>query len=395
MSKLPVTIFTGFLGSGKTTLLTSLLATERGQRFAIVVNEFGEVSVDDRLLQQAGGEHMAHIFPLTKGLIAYAGDDFLATMLAISSNAHLFDHVLVETSGLAVPTAVIAALHMPDLQERFLHDATLTIVDTPLLLAGVYDAGTTCPAPHANIAAADVFQQQLMCADVVVLNKIDQCAEDDLLRAESMLRTRASAIRFVEFAWHACLDARVVLGLHLNEFRAAVPGLGASGVSPGPLQGAAHTHSGLDTHEHGLLTHEHMHEEDPGWLSFVLRSQVAQQPQALQEALRRITTQEPVLRVKGFAHMPHISGHMLVQGVRDRITCVHEHAAPTAQDTPHDTPQPYSHTTPHQDTPHPHDHSHAHPHSHGTMAELVFIGYHLDRNAVTVALCQQTGTTWY
>src|SRR3989441_11064564 len=155
---LPVTIFTGFLGSGKTTLLASLLAAERDSRFAVVVNEFGEVSVDDVLLQQTPGAHRASVFKLTRGLIAYVGDDFLATMRAISDAARLFDHVLVETSGLAVPTAVLEALHSPALQERFIHDATLAIVDTPLLLAGVYDAGEP---QHAAAAASEVFQQQL------------------------------------------------------------------------------------------------------------------------------------------------------------------------------------------------------------------------------------------
>ena len=87
MPALPVTIFTGFLGSGKTTLLASLLAAERDSRFAIVVNEFGEVSVDDVLLQQAHGAHRASVFKLTRGLIAYAGDDFVATMRAISASS--------------------------------------------------------------------------------------------------------------------------------------------------------------------------------------------------------------------------------------------------------------------------------------------------------------------
>src|SRR2546430_15893179 len=108
---LPVTIFTGFLGSGKTTLLASLLAAEREQRFAMVVNEFGEVSVDDVLLQRSLDAHHASVFKLTRGLLAYAGDDFISTMLAISADARRFDHVLVETSGLAVPTAALEALH--------------------------------------------------------------------------------------------------------------------------------------------------------------------------------------------------------------------------------------------------------------------------------------------
>ena len=372
MPALPVTIFTGFLGSGKTTLLASLLAAERDTRFAIVVNEFGEVSVDDVLLQQARGTHRASVFTLTQGLIAYAGDDFIATMRAISDDARLFDHVLVETSGLAVPTAVLEALHSPALQERFIHDATLAIVDTPLLLAGVYDANGSQPDADASTAASEVFQQQLMCADVVVLNKIDPCLEDELLRAEAAIRARASDVRFVELAWQARLDARLVLGLHLNEFRAQVssPGLPAS--TAGQAHSDGHAHSGLSTHEHGLLTHEHVHAEDPGWLSFVLRSQTSQTPDTLHRALDLITAQEPVLRVKGFAHVRDAAGHLLVQGVRTRIACT--------LDTTNSVP---------------HDHSHHHAHAASTMAELVFIGYHLNRDVVVAKLSEHTGTAWF
>jgi len=374
--KLPVTIFTGFLGSGKTTLLSSLLASEREQRFAIVVNEFGEVSVDDLLLS-AHHTHTTRIFKVLKSLIAYAGDDFLETMEAISQEAQHFDHVLIETSGLAVPTAVIEALQRAPLQERFLHDATLTIVDTPLFLAGLYEGGATAQGTSSE-AATVVFQQQLQCADVVVLNKIDQCNEDDLLRAETAIRTRAADIRFVELAWQARLDPRLVLGLHLNESRAQVPTTGLPSPAGSHLHGDGHSHSGLAAHEHGLLTHEHMHAEDPGWLSFVLRSTAAQVPAVLQHALGVITAQAPVLRVKGFAHVPDTSGHLVVQGVRTRIECTMETPAPT----------PHHHT-------HDHAHGHAHAHTHDTMAELVFIGYHLNREAVITALHEQTGTTWY
>jgi cobalamin biosynthesis protein CobW len=365
---LPVTIFTGFLGSGKTTLLASLLAAERDSRFAIVVNEFGEVSVDDVLLRQAHGA----VFKLTRGLIAYAGDDFLATMRAISDDARLFDHVLVETSGLAVPTAVLEALHSPALQERFIHDATLAIVDTPLLLAGVYDVSGSQPGAPAGAAAAEVFQQQLMCADVAVLNKIDQHTEDELLRAEAAIRTRASDVRFVELAWQARLDARLVLGLHLNEFRAQVPSPGMPATAAGQAHGGEHAHSGLGAHEHGLLTHEHVHAEDPGWLSFVLRSQTPQTPATLHKALDVITAQAPVLRVKGFAHVRDATGPLLVQGVRTRIACTME-----------TTGQPQ------------HDGQHRHTHAPSTMAELVFIGYHLNRDMVVAKLSEHTGTKWY
>ena len=360
MPKLPMTIFTGFLGSGKTTLLASLLAVEREQRFAIVVNEFGDVAVDDLLLQRSLDAHRARVFTLSRGLIAYADDDFVSTMHAISEAAWRFDHVLIETSGLAIPTAALEALHSATLQEHFVHDATLTIVDTPLLLAGVYETGRLPSAASDRAAAIEVFQQQLLCADV----------------------------RFVELAWHARLDARLVLGLHLNEFRAQVPG-----AARGQTHGDGHAHSGLGPHEHGLMTHEHVHEEDPGWLSFVLRSQTAQVPDTLHKALDVIATHEPVLRVKGFAHVGHAAGPLLVQGVRRRIACTLETTEQAFKDSKfyHIKDETHAGSGP------PYGHTPLHSHTHGTitMAELVFIGYHLDRERVVAQLRQHTGTAWY
>jgi cobalamin biosynthesis protein CobW len=379
-SPIPVTVFTGFLGSGKTTLLSSLIEDERERRFAIVVNEFGEVSVDDVLLQQALGDTFARVFRLTRGLIAYAGDDFLDTMLAIGAEARLFDHVLIETSGLAVPTAVIEALHTPALQAHFIHDATLAIVDTPLLLAGTYGAvGHQAESGH-GAAATEVFHQQLRCADVVVLNKIDQIHDDELLRAEEAVRQRAPDVRFVELAWKARLDARLVLGLHLNEMRGHAHGLGMPAHTDVPGQVDGHEHSGLGTHMHGIMTHEHLHEEDPGWLSFALRSDTPQDAEILYDALYLITEQEPVLRVKGFAHLQSETGHLLVQGVRTRISCTMDKNVTSHHHHHHES----EHAAPH-----------AHPHDHHTRAELVFIGYHLDRAVVAAKLSQHTGTAWH
>jgi cobalamin biosynthesis protein CobW len=241
-----------------------------------------------------------------------------------------------------------------------------------LLLAGVYNTGGSEHDAPAGAAASEVFQQQLMCADVVVLNKIDQCTEDELLQAEDAIRTRASEVRFVELAWQARLDARLVLGLHLNEFRAQVPTPGMPSTMAAHAHGDGHAHSGLGAHEHGLLTHEHVHAEDPGWLSFVLRSQTPQTPDTLHKALDIITAQEPVLRVKGFAHVRDAVGHLLVQGVRTRIACTMDTVGPAQ-----------------------HDSQHQHTHTPGAMAELVFIGYHLNRDLIVAKLSEHTGTVWY
>ena len=115
-----------------------------------------------------------------------------------------------------------------------------------------------------------------------------------------------------------------------------------------------------------------MHAEDPGWLSFVLRSQTSQTPDTLHKALDLIAAQEPVLRVKGFAQVRDAAGHLLVQGVRTRIACTRETADPSQHDSPHH-----------------------HPLAPSPMAELVFIGYHLNRALVVAKLSEHTGTAWY
>lgn len=354
---IPVTIVTGFLGSGKTTLLRSLVARRQERRLAILINEFGEISIDSVLVQDQAHDQV-RIHDFTHGLIAY-GDDtqFVPAMQAIAARSAQVDHVLIETSGLALPTAVMERLQGPELAGQFILDATLAVVDTPLLLASQFDAGD---------AAAAMFALQLEAADVVVLNKIDQLDDDALLAAETRVRERAPNVRFIELAYQAQLDVRLALGLRLHQTTrtehqhaytplAAVPGLQAS-VLAGQRRLDGHAHSGLAAHSHGLATHKHFHEQDPGWLSFVLRCDAPQQLAVLRDALQQTALREPVLRNKGFVHCEE--GTMLVQGVRARMEI-----KPDAQPR--------------------------------TRSELVFIGYHLSRTKVAALMSETTGTRWH
>jgi cobalamin biosynthesis protein CobW len=355
--RIPVTIVTGFLGSGKTTLLRSLVARRQERRLAILINEFGAISIDSALVQDAAHDQV-RIHDFTHGLIAY-GDDtqFVPAMQAIAARRAQVDHVLIETSGLALPTAVMERLQGPALGDDFILDATLAVVDTPLLLASAFDAGD---------AVSAMFGRQLEAADVVVLNKIDALDDDALLSAETRVRERAPNVRFIELAVQAQLDIRLALGLRLHQPTrtehqhayaplAAVPGPQAS-VLGGQRRLDGHVHSGLAAHSHGLATHKHFHEQDPGWLSFVLRCDVPQQVKMLKEALQQAALAEPVLRSKGFVGCD--VGTVLVQGVRARIDMK------PAQTTP-------------------------------ARSELVFIGYHLSRSKVAAVLSGVTGTCWH
>ena len=217
---IPVTVVSGFLGSGKTTLLRSLLERRQERRLAVLINELGEISIDGVLARASAGANNTgstsvgatgevEIVDFPSGLIAYAEDTrFVPTLQAIARRAERVDHVLIETSGVALPSAAMERLQGPELAADFVLDATLVVVDTPRVLAGEFqpwsrqrDSGagvsgangvTARPSDGAEAlrSAGLLFDQQLAAADVVVLNKIDGLDTDALLAAEEQVRRR-------------------------------------------------------------------------------------------------------------------------------------------------------------------------------------------------------------
>lgn len=373
---IPVTIVTGFLGSGKTTLLRSVIQRRQTRRLALLINEFGEVSIDGALIRDSvDGQNHIRIHDFPYGLIAYGDDElFIPTMKEIAARRANVDHVLIETSGLALPTAVMELLQGPELADHFILDATLAVVDTPLLLANQFARADGAEGPHTMVAdsVASTFEQQIEFADVVVLNKIDELDENALLDAEMRIRACAPNVRFLELAYDARLDIRLALGLRLHQPASAssvlhdhrytplpaMPGTGASVLSSHAAVNG-HSHSGLGRHNHGLATHKHFHEQDPGWMSFVLRSSAPQDSEKLKAALTEAAKREPILRSKGFARLadsPHVA---VVQGVRARIM--------VAVDASKESP---------------------------ALSELVVIGYHLSRAKVAAILSELTATFW-
>ncbi|MDO8437699.1 MAG: GTP-binding protein [Nitrosomonadaceae bacterium] len=369
---IPVTIVTGFLGSGKTTLLRSVIKCRQTRRLALLINEFGEATIDGTLIRdgvEENGQIRIHDFP--HGLIAYGDDElFIPTMHAIAKRHASVDHVLIETSGLALPTAVMEMLQGPELAASFILDATLAVVDTPLLLSNQFERDNEIHSPQT--AVASIFEQQLEYADVVVLNKIDLLDEKALLLAETRVRQCAPSVRFLELAYHAQLDIRLTLGLRLHQstlvahnhrYMPLVPLASIPDPDISPLGNQerlnGHAHSGLTSHSHGLATHKHFHEQDPGWLSFVLRSQALQHTETLKSALIEAVKAEPILRSKGFIRTSDSERAVLVQSVRSRVAISVNATKPAVQES-----------------------------------ELVFIGYHPNRTNVAALLSGLTGTTW-
>ena len=378
--KIPVTIVTGFLGSGKTTLICGLLKKNPDRRLAILVNEFGEVSVDGALLRTAGEECGVEIHDLPNGCICCTiKDDFLPVMKQLQSRKREIEHVLIETSGLALPTPVMRALAWPEIRNDFHLDSVLAVVDTPQLLSGNLESGKPIPGAasaetpdHATSVDA-ILNQQLENADVVVLNKIDTLDDESLMKAEELVRLKAAKVRFLELAYHAELDTRLCLGLNLHqedtvqvahEHQHHGPVENSPSELDRPLlnqsQFDGHQHTGLGAHEHGKHTHEHFHEHDTGWQSFVLRTDQAQDADQLKSAIREVTLQQPILRAKGFASVAGKEPRLVVQAVRNRVQTYFERESPNVGES-----------------------------------SIVFIGYHPSRKAITNLMNQLTKTEWH
>jgi cobalamin biosynthesis protein CobW len=382
----PVTVVSGFLGSGKTTLLCDLLEHRQELRLAVLINEIGAVSIDGALARASAGKAgEVAVVDFPSGLIAYADDTrFVPTLQAIARRPGRVDHVLIETSGVALPSAAMQRLQSPELAEDFVLDATLVVVDTPRLLAGEFRRG------GGDGAAGLLFDQQLCAADIVVLNKIDDLDADALLAAEEQVRRRAPNVRFLELAHNAQLDVRLALGLRLHQATARpqhfhgpftpMPGRDSPTLADhGRVDG--HTHSGLMAHTHGLATHTHFHEQDPGWLSFTLRSNESHDISRLRDALEQVAGEESLLRCKGFVLSAESGRAVLVQGVRTRVMVG---SGPELAKGVGVAKGPSVAT----------DSEVAKASGAAQSSELVFIGYHSSRSRVAAALSRLTGKVW-
>src|SRR5262252_4722157 len=190
MRRVPATVITGFLGAGKTSLVRHLLARAQGRRLAVVVNEFGELGIDRELLLGCGDAACDDdIVELANGcLCCTVAEDFLPTLTRLLDRDSRPEHILIETSGLALPKPLVQAFAWPEIRSATTVDGVLTVVDAGALAAGRF---ADDPAALAAQRAADptidhdnpleeVFGDQLACADLVILNKTDLLQPDKL-----------------------------------------------------------------------------------------------------------------------------------------------------------------------------------------------------------------------
>ena len=308
-SKIPATVVTGFLGAGKTTLIRNLLATANGKRIALIINEFGDLGVDGDVLAGCGDETCSEddIVELTNGCICCTvADDFVPTMEKLLARDKRPDHIVIETSGLALPQPLVDAFNWPQIREEVSVDGVVTVVDAGAVADGrfAHDVGAVEAQRVADEALdheaplEELFEDQITCADMIVLNKVDLVRDEDLARIEGTVRdATAREVKMIRSSEGRTPGADILLGL----------GIG----SEADIE-ARRSHHEL----HHADGHEHDHDE---FESFVIDGGEVADPDALIAKLRSVIAAHDVLRLKGFVAVKGKAMRMVVQAVGTRI----------------------------------------------------------------------------
>ncbi len=305
MTAVPATVITGFLGAGKTTLLRHLVEHAGGRRLALMVNEFGSVGVDAATLRGCGipACEEADIVELANGcLCCTVADEFLPAMEALLARTPPPEHIVIETSGLALPKPLLKAFNWPGIRSRVTVDGVITVVDGPAVADGRFADDPEAMArqraadpevDHDN-PLAEVYEDQLACADLVVLNKADLLDDAALERLTGEIAAALPrAVRVVP-ARHGRLDPAVLLGL------------GA----------AAEDDLAARPSHHDAEDGEHEHDD---FESFVVPLPEIAAPDALLARLRTVAETHDVLRMKGFAAVGGKPMRLAIQGVGARF----------------------------------------------------------------------------
>jgi cobalamin biosynthesis protein CobW len=304
LAKIPVTVVTGFLGSGKTTLIQHLIANANGRRLAVLVNEFGSEGVDGDILKSCADANCPaeNIVELANGCICCTvADDFIPAMELLLSRRVRPDHILIETSGLALPKPLLKAFDWPEIRSRITVDGVIALADAEAVAAGRF-----APDPAAVEAqrAADrnldhetplseVFEDQIACADIVLLTKADLAGVAGLEAAKAAISAEMKRRVPMLPITDGVVDTRLILGLEA--------------AAENDLAARPSHHDGEDEHEHD------------DFASVVIDLPEVGDIDALVASVQRLAREQNVLRAKGYIAVAGKPMRLLVQAVGERV----------------------------------------------------------------------------
>jgi len=308
-AKIPTTVITGFLGAGKTTLVRHMLAhAPKGKRIALIINEFGDLGVDKDILAGCGDETCREedMIELSNGCICCTvADEFIPTMQALLAREDKFDHIVIETSGLALPQPLIRAFNWPEIKAQVTIDGVVTVADAAAIAEGRFASDEAAVDAQRRkdemldheTPLGELFEDQLSAADMVIINKTDLVDAAMLDTVENNIRAELRPGVGIVRAANGHVDIAALLGMGMSS---------EDDITNRP------SHHEL---EHGGETHEH---DDFDSFSIVLPS--IQGKDHLLSTIEATIKAHDVLRLKGFAAVPGAAARLAIQAVGPRVT---------------------------------------------------------------------------
>ena len=305
-AKIPATVITGFLGSGKTTMIRNLLMNAGGRKIALIINEFGDVGVDGEILKGCGQEACTEddMIELANGCICCTvADDFVPTMNKLLNRSTPLDHIIIETSGLALPQPLVRAFNWPDIKSRVTVDGVITVVDAKALSEGRFaddeEAIAAQRAADPNVdhenPIQELFNDQLNSADMVLLNKADLLSADEMSAVSTALKPQLRKGTSVVQTTQGVIDAAILLGQKAS--------------AEDDMQNRLSTHE-----QEGNEQHDH-----DDFVTFIIELKGEQNKDALLKSIAETIAAHDILRVKGFASVGGSNARLLIQAVGPRL----------------------------------------------------------------------------
>ena len=304
LTKLPVTIVTGFLGSGKTTLIRHLMQNPGGKRLAVIVNEFGDVGVDGDILKSCAIPNCPaeNIMELANGCICCTvADDFIPTIEILLKLDPLPDHILIETSGLALPKPLLKAFDWPEIRSKITVDGVIALADTEAVANGRFASNVAAVEEQRQAddsldhetPLSEVFEDQISCADIVLLTKTDLADPSDIKTARDVISNEVTRTLPVIEVQEGVIDPRVILGLE------------------------AAAEDDLDARpSHHDEAHDHDHDD---FESVVVSVDAVENPDTVCYKIGQIAREQNILRAKGYVAVKGKPMRLLVQAVGSRV----------------------------------------------------------------------------
>jgi len=302
--KIPTTVITGFLGAGKTTLIRHILNNANGRRIALIINEFGDLGIDREMVTGCGIEGCDDdaVMELANGCICCTvADDFLPTMEVLLDRPEPPDHIVIETSGLALPKPLVKAFNWPEIRSRVTVDGVIAVVDAPAVEEGRFADNPEAVQSIRELDEAfdhespleEVFEDQLLSADLVLLNKCDLLDDFAVERVRTVVSKETDPAAKMISTTQGRVDPKILLGI--------------GGAVEDVIDGRRSHHDGEDDHDHDDFE------------SFVVEIERQDEPHELTDRIKRVSSEHDILRVKGFADVAGKDMRLVVQGVGPRV----------------------------------------------------------------------------